>query len=137
MCVCVCVCQPLLSGGGCGGLEETSLSEVSDDEWYAHQRDADADRGEELVDCVGQHKGAGARRQFGLDHRLTEAHLVQHRSHVESTVGNTMTQSSVHQWCGVTAECGGNHAILHSAHGSQELFLVRLAVIVMLSCSWS
>lgn len=89
--MCVHLLTPLLSGRGRGGLEEASLSEVSDDERHGDQRDADPHRGEELVHGVGQHEGARARRQFGLHHRLTEANLVQHHSHVKSTASTKNT----------------------------------------------
>lgn len=71
------------SGRGCGWFKESSLSEVAHDERHRHQSDADANRGEELVDGVGQDKSAGSGRHFGLNHSLAEAHFTQNGGHVD------------------------------------------------------
>lgn len=69
------------------GFKESSLSEVAHDEGHGHQGDADAGRGEELVDGVGQDEGARPRRHLGADHGLAEAHFAEHGRHVHSAGG--------------------------------------------------
>lgn len=69
------------------GFKESSLPEVAHDERHRHQGDADAGRGEELVDGVRQDEGAGSGRHLGADHGLAEAHFAEHGGHVDSTGG--------------------------------------------------
>lgn len=65
------------------GFKESSLSEVAHDEGHRHQGDADAGRGEELVDGVGQDEGARPCRHLGADDGFAEAHLAEHGRHVD------------------------------------------------------
>lgn len=74
------------SGSRRGRFKESSLSEVAHDERNRHQRDADADGSEELVDGVGQDKRAGSSCHPGLNHGFAEAQFAQDGRHVHPTV---------------------------------------------------
>lgn len=76
----------MYSGAGDGGLEKTHFSEVAHNEGHRDQRDADADRGKQFVNGVGQHERTGAGSNLGLDHGLAESHLEEQSCHVNATV---------------------------------------------------
>lgn len=76
-----------VESSGCSrwGLKESSLPEIAHDEWNWHQRDANANWSEELMDGVGQYERARPRGHFGANHRLAEAQLAEHGCHIDAT----------------------------------------------------
>lgn len=87
------------SGSRRGRFKESSLSEVADDERNRHQRDADANGSEELVDGVGQDERAGSSCHSGLNHGLAEAQFAQDGRHVDPAVErrDAETQLELHR----------------------------------------
>lgn len=78
-------------------FKKSNLSKMADDERHRDQRDADSDRGEQLVDGIGQDEGAGPCSHLGLDHGLTEAQFAEQSSHVDPTGHEEVEHAQRHE----------------------------------------
>lgn len=70
---------------------------MADDERHRDQGDADPDRGEQLVDGVGQDEGAGAGGHLGLDHGLAEAQFTEQSRHIDPTGHEEVEHAQRHE----------------------------------------